>query len=630
MAPMPSAANDDPSATGRHDPRADYGRHLEARRASLAEAIRRHVTFGHLRAAVLVAGLVAAYAAFSRDLFSGWWLFVFAAAFFWVGGQLERAINARARLNRAILFYERGLARLNGRWAGTGGETGDRFLHDEHLYAQDLDLFGEASLFELLSSARTRIGEDTLAAWLKAPAEPSVVRARQQAVVELAPRTDLREDLAVLGENLRTGVNAEALAAWGELPARLASPTVPAWIWVLSGAGVLAVAGAVVWLMAFLELLLISPGQLTAIRVYVVLTYAVCQAVLWRFRASRAAILHDVDEAAHDLGLLSDIVHRLEAERFSADRLVTLRSELNVEGLPASRRIARLHRLTDLVDSRDSVFVRLIGPLLLWDLHLIFAIERWRRVSGPALRPWLAAVGEMESLSSLAAYHYEHPADVFPELIEATSAFEPHFEAEGLGHPLLAEEVTVRNDVRIAGDLKVLIVSGSNMSGKSTLLRTVGINTVLAQAGAPVRARRMRLTTLEIGASIRIQDSLQSGVSRFYAEITRLGLIMRRAADTHRVLFLIDELLHGTNSHDRRIGAEAVVRGLVDRGAIGLVTTHDLALASVATAMGSRGANVHFQDVLEDGRLRFDYRMRPGVVEHSNALALMRSVGLDV
>jgi len=449
-------------------------------------------------------------------------------------------------------------------------------------------------------------------------------------VVELAPRTDLREDLAVLGENLRTGVNAEALSAWGELPARLGSPGLPAWAWVVSSAGALAVAGTVVWLMTFLELLQVSPGRLTAIRVYVLLTYAVCQTVLWRFRASRAVIFHDVDEAAHDLGLLSSVVARLETERFSAERLAALRSELNVEGLPASRRIARLHKLTDLVDSRDSVFVRLIGPLLLWDLHLIFAIERWRRSSGPALRRWLAAVGEMEALSSLAAYRYEHPADVFPEVIEGTPAFEPQFDAEGLGHPLLAEAVTVRNDVRIAGDLRVLIVSGSNMSGKSTLLRTVGINAVLAQAGAPVRARRMRLTTLEIGASIRIQDSLQSGVSRFYAEITRLGRIMHRAAETRRVLFLIDELLHGTNSHDRRIGAEAVVRGLVDRGAIGLVTTHDLALASVATAMGSHGANVHFQDVLEDGRLRFDYRMRPGVVEHSNALALMRSVGLDV
>jgi hypothetical protein len=626
---MPSAAHDDPSAIGRpirDDPRADYTRHLESRRTSLVGAIGRHVMFGNLRAAVFLAALAAAYAAFSWHLFSGWWLLAFVAAFFWAGAKLESAISARARLGRAIQFYERAIARLNGRWAGTGGETGDRFLHDDHLYAHDLDLFGEASLFELLSSARTRIGEDTLAAWLKAPAEPSVVRARQEAVVELAPRTDLREDLAVLGESLRTGVNAEALAAWGERPPRLASPAVPAWTWVLSGAGALAAAGAVVWLAAFLDLLQISAGTLTLLRTYVLVTYAVCQAVLWRMRASTAVILSEVDEAAHDLGLLSGVVGRLEVERFSAARLVKMRAELNVEGLPASRRIARLHKLTDLVDSRDNMVVRLIGPLLLWDVHLIFAVERWRRSSGPALRRWLAAVGETEALSSLAAYHYEHPADVFPDVVEGTSAFE----AEELGHPLLAEAVAVRNDVRIAGDLKVLIVSGSNMSGKSTLLRTVGINAVLAQAGAPVRARRLRMTTLEIGASIRIQDSLQSGVSRFYAEITRLGLIMRRAADTRRVLFLIDELLHGTNSHDRRIGAEAIVRGLVERGGIGLVTTHDLALAAVATAMGSNGANVHFQDVLVDGRLSFDYRMRPGVVEHSNALALMRSVGLDV
>ncbi|HVQ43144.1 MAG TPA: hypothetical protein VMS54_13085 [Vicinamibacterales bacterium] len=613
---MPPAARD--------DPRADYTRHLEARRLSLAEAIRRHVTFGNLRAFVFLAGLAASYAAFAWHMFSAWWLLAFVAGFYWAGALLERAINTRARLTRSVMFYERALARLNGRWAGTGGETGDRFLSDDHLYANDLDLFGAASLFELLSSARTRIGEDTLAAWLKAPADPSTVTARQQAVVELAPRTDLREDLAVLGENLRTGVNAEALAAWGERPSRLASPTVPAWVWVLSGAGVIAAGGAVAWLAAAVDYLPMNADRMSALRAYILVTYAVCFAALWRFRESRAVILNDVDEAARDLGLLSSVVGRLETEQFSAIRLATLRAELNVEGLPASRRIAHLQKLTDLADSRDSVFVRLLGPLLLWDLHLIFAVERWRRSSGPALRQWLAAAGEMEALSSLAAYHYEHPADVFPEIVEGP----PEFDAAELGHPLLAE--AVRNDVRIAGDLRVLIVSGSNMSGKSTLLRTVGINAVLALAGAPVRARRLRLTTLEIGASIRIQDSLQTGVSRFYAEITRLGLIMRRASETKRVLFLIDELLHGTNSHDRRIGAEAIVRGLVERGAIGLVTTHDLALASVATAMEARGANVHFQDVLENGRLRFDYRMRPGVVEHSNALALMRSVGLDV
>ncbi len=618
--------SDDLSASSRDDPRETYTRRLESRRTSLAAAIRRHVAFGNLRVAALAVSLAAAYAAFGRGLFSGWWLLAPTAAFFWAGGRLERAVHTRARLGRAVAFYERALARLDGRWTGTGGETGDRFLDGAHLYARDLDLFGDASLFELLSAARTRIGEDTLATWLKEPAPPPAVQARQEAVRELAPRTDLREDLAVLGEDARTGVHAEALAGWGERPARLESPQVPAWAWPLSAAGALAALGLLALLAAWFGLLQLSTDTLGLLRAYVLTMFAICGAVVWRFRARTAAILRDVGEAAHDLGLLVGVLGRLEAERFATERLAALRGELDVEGQPPSRRIARLNALMSLVDSRDHLLLRVVGPLLLWDLHLVYAIERWRRASGPAVRRWLVAVGEMEALSSLAGYHYEHPDDVFPEL----SAGTPCFDGEGLGHPLLSDAVTVRNDVRLAGELRVLVVSGSNMSGKSTLLRTIGVNAVLAQAGAPVRARRLRLTSLQLGTSIRIEDSLQAGVSRFYAEITRLGLIMRRAGEAPPVLFLIDELLHGTNSHDRRIGAEAIVRGLVERGAIGLVTTHDLALAHVADALGARGANVHFQDVLEDGRMRFDYRMRPGVVQKSNALALMRSVGLDV
>jgi hypothetical protein len=584
------------------------------------------VTFGNLRAATLAAGLAAAYAAFARGLFSGWWLVAPTTAFFWISAELERAVNARARLGRAVAFYERALARLDGRWAGTGGETGDRFLDAGHLYARDLDLFGEASLFELLSCARTRIGEETLAAWLKAPAAPAAVAARQEAVAELAPRTDLREDLAVLGEDARSGVNAEALSAWGERPPQLDSSAVPPWAWPLSAAGALAAVGLLAWLAALLGVLQIDPNTLAAVRTYVLTLFAVCGAIVWRFHARTGAIFSDVRQAAHDLELLRGVVGRLEAERFAASRLTVLRAELDVEGQPPSRRIARLHALVDLVDVRDHLLIRLAGPLLLWDVHLVYAIERWRRTSGPAVRRWLVAIGEMEALSSLAGYHYEHPDDVFPDL----SAGTPCFEGEALGHPLLSDAVTVRNDVRLAGELRMLVVSGSNMSGKSTLLRTVGINAVLAQAGAPVRARRLRLSPLQIGASIRIQDSLQAGVSRFYAEITRLGLIMLRAGESPPVLFLIDELLHGTNSHDRRLGAEAIVRGLVERGAIGLVTTHDLALAYVADAPGVGGANVHFEDSLENGRMRFDYRIRPGVVQKSNALALMRLVGLDV
>jgi DNA mismatch repair ATPase MutS len=270
--------------------------------------------------------------------------------------------------------------------------------------------------------------------------------------------------------------------------------------------------------------------------------------------------------------------------------------------------------------------MRAVGPLMLWTEQLAFAVESWRRVSGPALRRWLAAVGEIEALCSLGAYAYENPADVFPEFADETA----WFQGEELAHPLLDRAGVVANSVQLGGDLRVLIVCGSNMSGKSTLLRTVGINAVLAQAGAPVRARRLRLSPLSLGASIRISDSLQTGTSRFYAEIQRLHRIMSLTTGPLTVLFLLDELLHGTNSHDRRIGAEAIVRGLVARCAIGLVTTHDLALAQVVESLAPRAANVHFQDEFKDGQMTFDYRLHQGIVQKSNALELMRSVGLDV
>ena len=206
----------------------------------------------------------------------------------------------------------------------------------------------------------------------------------------------------------------------------------------------------------------------------------------------------------------------------------------------------------------------------------------------------------------------------------------PLFDARGIAHPLLPAGVAVRNDVCLDGNLRLLLVSGSDMSGKSTLLRAVGLNAVLAWAGAPVRAHSLAISDMAIGASIRIVDSLQDGKSRFYAEITRLRQIMDLAAEPRPLLFLLDELLSGTNSHDRRIGAEGVVQALVGRGAIGLVTTHDLALADVADALQPHAANVHFEDHLENGVIAFDYRMRPGIIQKSNALELMRSVGLEV
>jgi hypothetical protein len=591
------------------DPRSEYIERLKARRLAVARHEQRYRTISNVRLLVFLTAAVLAWLVWGRQAISAFWLGLPAALFICLIAAHERVSRARRAAGRAVAHYERALARLDGKWAGHG-EAGERFLDAAHPYAADLDLFGHGSLFELLSSARTRMGEETLAGWLLETAEPAVLRPRHEAVAELRPMLDLREDLAVLGEDVRTGVHPAELAAWGELPRSLESGMARA---VAFAIPCLVAVSAVLWgIQGWRDPFF---AMLAAVAIFIA-----------RYRRVVARVVEAVEQPAHDLALLAKVLSRLEQERFTSARLMELRAALDVAGHAPSTRIAKLNRLIEMLDSRDNPFMKAVGPLMLWTEQLAFAIEAWRRVSGPALRRWLAAVGEIEALCCVAAYAFEHPADVFPEFAAGAACFE----VEAMAHPLLDASRAVRNSVRLGDDLRVLIVSGSNMSGKSTLLRTVGINAVLAQAGAPVCAQRLRLSRLALGASIRALDSLQDGTSRFYAEITRLHQIMELTGGPLPVLFLLDELLHGTNSHDRRIGAEAIVRGLVGRGAIGLVTTHDLALAQVVEALAPRAENVHFQDQFENGRMTFDYRLHAGVVEKSNALELMRSVGLEV
>jgi DNA mismatch repair ATPase MutS len=303
-----------------------------------------------------------------------------------------------------------------------------------------------------------------------------------------------------------------------------------------------------------------------------------------------------------------------------------LTGELKTQGTTASRRIRRLTRLIELLDSSENMFFRPLAHMLLWNSQFAMAVEAWRTANGLEIGKWIDAAAEFEALCSLSAYAFERPDATFPEL----EAHGPLFDAEALRHPLIPEAVAVANDVRLGEGMRLWIVSGSNMSGKSTLMRAVGLNTVLAWAGAPVACARLRISSLSIGASMSTHDSLADNRSRFYAEISRVRDVVELARSGRPTLFLLDELLSGTNSHDRRIGAEAVVRGLVERGAIGLVSTHDLALAEIVPTLNGRAANVHFEDHMEDGEIRFDYRLREGVVTRSNALELMRAVGLDV
>jgi len=590
-------------------PSEEYKKRQLAREMQVAHFEKLHLRFGNLRLLIVIATLIAAWFSLHRDAFSAWWLLAAPVLFLAIAILHAGVLRKRSCAERAVGFYRNGLARIEDRWIGSG-QTGTRIDVHSSLYATDLDLFGQASLFELLSLARTRMGEDTLAAWLLSPSPVEEITQRQAAVAELRSQLDLREDMVILGEDLKVGIHPDALTHWAEAPNRLAHP----WLrWLFLLLAIAAIAAAIVWT----EL-----GTKTPFFAVVIVETVIIASL----RKRTAAVLHATENAFEDLQLLSSLLARLELEQFSAPRLQALKTELSSHHLAGSRAISRLRTIVEYIRSLDNTIVRFLNIPLMYVVQVAYAAEAWRSAHGAAVRSWLKAIGEIEALLSLAGYSYEHPADPFPEFVEGP----PCFNAEQLGHPLIHAAKCVRNNVSICGETRVLLISGSNMSGKSTLMRAVGINTVLAMAGAPVRAHRLQLTPLQIGASILINDSLQEGSSRFYAEITRLRHICDLAEKSPPVLFLLDELLQGTNSKDRLIGAEGLVQALLESGAIGLISTHDLALTNIGEQKDSRLHNVHFQDEIEDGKMKFNFTLQDGVVTKSNGIELMRLIGLKV
>ncbi|HZU37337.1 MAG TPA: hypothetical protein VFA18_15545 [Gemmataceae bacterium] len=561
------------------------------------------------RFALVLAAVVLFWIVVGGRSLSWYWILPPILAFVVLSRPAERLFGRLRYAERAIAFYENGLARLNDSWAGRG-RAGTQYVDESHLYAADLDLFGNGSLFERLCLARTLAGRDTLARWLLAPAEPHTVQARQAAVKDLRDRFAWRESLALLAIDLPEAIDTVGLAAWGTA---LGNPA-PFVRWLAPCILAITLMTLFGWfsgwwgLVPFVAALLLQGGF----------------ALLVRGRTRQA--LAGLHTRSTPLLQLTAFLARFEREPFQAPRLGELQSALMSGGEVPSRRLARLAHLVELEDYTHNIYFAGLAWLLLWTTQVVLRVEVWRQQTGPALGRWFDVLGEVEALASLASYAYENPDDPFPEVV----AEGPVLEGEALGHPLLPRVTCVANDVTLNAQQRVLIVSGSNMSGKSTYLRTVGCNAVLALAGAPVRARSLKLSPLAIGATLRIHDSLREGRSRFYAEITRLRGIVALADGSLPVLFLFDEMLHGTNSKDRRIGAEGIVRALLRRPTLGMLTTHDLALAEMADRLAPHVVNVHFADALVDGKMHFDYRLRPGVVKQSNALALMRAVGLEV
>jgi hypothetical protein len=597
-------------------PSEQYSRRLEWHKAQSERLHRLHIWTGNARVAVFALIIILCWTIGKSGKPSPAWLVATILGFIVLVVVHRRILRTQNLAERGIALYTRGIARIEDRWSGSG-DTGEEFNLPDHLYAEDLDIFGHGSLFQLLCSARSRMGKQRLADWLLTQAGAPEVLGRQIAIAELKNKFELREDVALAGDKANIDADPAKLKRWAEITVDLDYRRWWPLAWVLSALAIASLAFAVTGL--------VRHGN--AFWTPFLIMLVVNGIVLYSVRKRLKALFAGLDEACHNLSALAAVLRRIEDEQFSAPRLAAIRQKLFSNGLRASECISRLGTLCDLEESRHNQVVHWLELVILYSFHVGLALQRWREKYAVLVVEWLDAIGDFEALTSIATYAFEHPADPFPEISDSRKP--PCVRAINLHHPLMPARDCVPNDLSLCDEPQVLLVSGSNMSGKSTLLRSAGVNAVLALMGAPVRAEAFFISPLTIGASMRISDSLQKGISHFYAEITRI----RQVVELSRrgpLLFLFDEILQGTNSHDRRVGAEAVLRALLQNGAAGLVTTHDLALTSLEDMFPRKAANVHFQEKLESGKLSFDYRLREGVVTTSNGLELMKSIGLDV
>jgi hypothetical protein len=527
------------------------------------------------------------------------------------------------RRDRAIALHEinaEAVARLERRWPEVPLRhtlQADRL----HSYAADLDLFGQASLMHLLDTTRTSMGQATLARWLLAGAAPTTVRERQQSVAELAPQLDFRQELEVRGALERTPrLDPEPLLAWAD-----SAP------WLVRRRGLLWTAR-----LSPVLLCLSALAQVTGLVAWPVwLPLLFVNAFVWQLFGKQAyATLSRVSspEGEGALRQYAAIFDLLANTTFEAPLLKQLHSALQTDGRSAYAHMRQLERITRLVLPRGAQVYWVVQSILLWDVHVLAALEGWQARVGRYARVWLETLGEIEALAALAALAHAQPDWAVPEIDQTACQLEAH----QAGHPLLDPEKRVDNDVALGPRGTFLLVTGSNMAGKSTYLRTIGTNVVLAHAGGPVCARTWRMPPLTLCTSMRVVDSLERGVSTFLAEVLRLKQVVdtaRAESGERTVCYLLDEILQGTNTAERQIAAQRVIRFLLARGAIGAVSTHDLTLADTPE-FAAAAHSVHFSETLTAGPagpiMTFDYRLEPGLATSTNALRLVELLGLEL
>lgn len=527
----------------------------------------------------------------------------------------QQIVNERDRYTALVTINQRNVSRLTGQGWDEFAVDGGEFCDAGHPFSDDLNLFGPASLFQWLCTAYSWHGRGFLYNLLTAPdRDLAAIRRRQEAVRELAQELDFCQELEALGMNApQLGQDPEKLFKvceresagffrhpWLRLPF-IALPVFTLAVW-----------GGYFWQRST-ELLYLGCGLLLLHMLINLLSFSAINERLSVVGDFRARIRH-----------FQRFFKQLENKSFTSPLLLELRHQLMTSKQTASQAIRRLDSLAGLIEMRSNPIVHfVVNIVLFWDHHCVFSLEKWQRAHGGRVRPWVEALGRVEALSSLALAAQLNPHWTWPQLSERPV----QFEAMGLGHPLLPAEQCVVNNVEL--NEKILVITGSNMAGKTTLLRTVGVNLVLAWAGAPVCAVSMRCSVMNLHTSMRIQDDLHSGISTFYAELMRVRTILDDSRRQQPLLFLIDEIFRGTNSEDRALGARSVVLNLNRPWVIGLIATHDLEICKLEDR-DPRIRNYHFMEAYENGQINFDYRLHPGRSATRNAQFLMKMVGIEM
>ncbi len=550
----------------------------------------------------------------------GWWV----GAGFWLVAFLavlsphERIVQRQRRNGELRRINEEGLFRLDRDWDGLPIPTLPEPREGERAVARDLNLFGRASLAQLLGTVHTPPGKTLLVRWLLQPAPPAEIAGRQEAVAELTPEIDLRQQIEV-----------------GVRPMEKSPPDLGPFLRWAEGEPWLLKRPSQIALARFLGIatpvaLLLWAASVLPIGVFIFLA-SFSLGTGYRLRKQTLEVFDQVQAREDDFQRYADAMERIDSRSWAAGELQRIAGGMTLKDQTAHRWMSLLHSRVELTNVRHSSYLQLLlQGLFCWNLHVLVLLERWQQEAGPRVRSWLAALGRFETLSALASLRFENPGWAFPTVAEG----EPSYEARQLGHPLIRDDKRVPNDVTLGPPGTFLLVTGSNMSGKSTLLRSIGINAVLAQAGGPVCAESLRMPPVTLGTSILVEDSLAEGVSFFMAELQRIRWIVKEADRAHAegrvLLYLLDEVLRGTNSYERQVAVRRVVLHLLKQGALGAVSTHDLQLAEVPE-IASVFVPVHFRETLhpgEDPPMTFDYKMHPGVATTVNALKLMELVGL--